>query len=39
MLKNTRSEELKFFYELANIERPNTPADLPITYFNTIFCT
>ncbi len=31
MLKNTRAEELTFFYELANIERPNTSADLPIT--------
>ncbi len=31
MLKNTRPEELKFFYELADIERPNTAADLPIT--------
>lgn len=31
MLKNTRAEELKFFYELADIERPNTAADLPIT--------
>ena len=31
MLKNTRAEELKFFYELADIERPNTAAELPIT--------
>lgn len=31
MLKNTRPEELKFFYELADIERPNTAAELPIT--------
>jgi flagellar biosynthetic protein FliP len=30
MLKNTRPEELKFFIELANIERPNTEADLPM---------
>jgi len=30
MLKNTRPEELKFFLELAQMERPNTPADLPI---------
>lgn len=30
MLKNTRPEELKFFLELANMERPNTHADLPI---------
>jgi len=30
MLKNTRSEELKFFLQLANIERPNTQADLPM---------
>ena len=31
MLRNTRPEELTFFYKLANIERPNTSADLPIT--------
>ncbi len=30
MLKNTRPEELKFFLELANMERPNSHADLPI---------
>ena len=30
MLKNTRPEELKFFIDLANIERPNTQADLPL---------
>lgn len=28
MLKNTRDEELKFFLQLANEERPNTHADL-----------
>lgn len=31
MLKNTRPEELKFFLELANMSRPNTHADLPIS--------
>lgn len=31
MLKNTRQEELKFFLQLANIERPNSPKDLPIS--------
>ena len=31
MLKNTRAEELKFFYGLADIERPNSSADLPIS--------
>jgi flagellar biosynthetic protein FliP len=30
MLKNTRDEELKFFLQLANEERPNTHADLPM---------
>jgi flagellar biosynthetic protein FliP len=30
MLKNTRPEELKFFLELANMERPNSHIDLPI---------
>ena len=30
MLKNTRPEELKFFLQLANIERPNTENDLPL---------
>ena len=30
MLKNTRDEELKFFLQLANEERPNTHADLPL---------
>lgn len=30
MLKNTRPEELKFFLELANMERPNSHDDLPI---------
>lgn len=31
MLKNTRPEELKFFLELANMPRPNSHADLPIS--------
>ena len=30
MLKNTRPEELKFFLELANMDRPHSHADLPI---------
>ncbi len=30
MLKNVRNEDLELFAGMANIERPNTPADLPI---------
>ncbi len=30
MLKNVRNEDLELFASMADIERPNTPADLPI---------